>query len=146
MIVATAIALLLSVIAILVALWALWYAKRQTELMEREETQRQQERESAVEWEPKYLDAVGAVLNILRKQAQATFGGVYFFVFPDEDLRRAIETYLIDADFNHRQFSPRRATAEQLLLPAAQDTIRSVLECVTRFKQTDPGNAKRLGL
>jgi hypothetical protein len=147
-----AISLILSVVAILISLKAERDTRRQTVLMEQQESRRQSEEKSTAEWAKKFDEAVGAVRAIGPKMLPPRLperdysGQAYPTVFSDVALRQRIETYLIDADPGRNRFSARQASSDLLRMPLVQQTIQEVLTRVKRLKETEPDTAKLLGL
>jgi hypothetical protein len=143
----SAVALLVSVAAFVYGARSFYAQRRQTELMEKDQARRQSEDESAAQWAAKFDEAVAAVLKIAPGYTET--GGqsrnAYGWVFP-KDLQQRIESHLIHADFGRSQFAARQASSDSLQMPPVQQTIQEVLDAVKKFKATDPGNAKRLGL
>jgi hypothetical protein len=143
---ATAISLLLSIIAIVISVRAFRYTKRQTEIMESQESRKQREDQSMVEWAAKFDEAASAVVTIVPRSIFGTGTPGYPSIFPDGELRTRIEAYLIDADFGRNRFTARQANPEQLRMPIVRQTIQRVLDRVKEFRESDPENARRLGL
>jgi hypothetical protein len=140
------VSLVLSVLAIAISLSAAYYSKRQTEIMEGQESRREREEESLRAWAQKFDEAVSYVLKIGPSWIHRPTGqtNAYGVVCPKPELRQRIETYLVNRQGDH--FSARQTSSDILRMPIAQRTITQVLECVERFKGEDPGNANKLGL
>jgi hypothetical protein len=145
------ISLFLSIVAILIAGWALLYtkrqadyAKRQTNLMEEQDARKKREDATTGEWARKFDDAVGQVIKIAPKNFPSSLGRVYDYIFSDID-RQRIEKYLINADLGRNYYTARQTTGEQLRMPIVQQTIQIVLDKIETFKKTD-NNAKGLSL
>jgi len=145
------ISLVLSVVAVLIAGWALLYtrrqadyAQRQTNLMEEQDARKKREDATTDEWARKFDDAVGQVVKIAPKNFPSSLGRVYYYIFSDID-RQQIEKYLINADLGRNYYTARQTTGEQLRMPIVQQTIQVVLDKIKKFKETD-ANAKGLGL
>jgi hypothetical protein len=64
MVIGTAISLVLSILAILISLRAFYYTKRQTDIMEGQESRRQREEKSLAEWVLKFDRAIRALQNV----------------------------------------------------------------------------------
>lgn len=129
------------------ALRAEKYSRAQVDLMQEQETKR--EREQA---------KVRRVVSELRcgrfrcskawpsldacKGAAKT--NAYGLAFPAELVGR-IERYLVEERSSRSSFRARQMDASQLRLPPLQETITQVLECVKKFRQDWPEEAKKLG-
>jgi hypothetical protein len=142
------ISLLLAVIAILVSLGSVYYTRRQTQLIEKEQTRKQREDKVTAEWVAKFELAVDAAVKIAPSWIHSGAGqtNAYGLLFPDPAFRQLIEAHLIVTDRSRSSYSPRAASVEQLRMPIVQQTIQGVLDCVKKFKETDPENARKLGL
>ncbi|SRR6266581_2697760 len=141
-----AISLILSIAAILISIFSFRYTKRQTEIMEAQESRRTREAANLKLWEQKFNEAVSAVTKvgpswIQTKNAQTNAYGI---VCPKPELRQRIEAYLVNRQGDH--FSARQASSDLLGMSIVQHTITELLECVEHFRQADPGNATKLGL
>ena len=153
-IVVLALPLVLSVIPILIALYALRvslraekYAREQVQLMQEQETKREREQASQDEWSSKFDAAVAAVQKLgpawmTTKNGQTNDYGVAF----SGELRGKIERYLIELISSYGPIRARQLDASQLRLPPVQDTITQVLDCANKFALAWPDEAKKLGL
>jgi hypothetical protein len=142
----TIISLVLSIIALLVSFLALSYTKQQADLMKRQQAR---EKEAQL-WTEKFAEAVDLVFTIRPKQIMSpgveSQRNAYPVVFPDPSLRTRIESHLIRVSAIRSIPDPRQPTREQLGMPEMQSTIEDVLRCVKEFQQTNPGEAKQIGL
>jgi hypothetical protein len=141
-----AVSLALSVLAILISLTAAYYSKRQTEIMEAQESRREREEWVLIEWRTKFDKAVRAVLSIgFSKLIQLPTwqSTAYGTILPSAELRQRIETYLVHQD---GRFMARALNDDVLRSQIVQTTITEVLEAVERFKVSDPDNARKLSL
>ncbi len=150
MIVATAISLislLLSVIAILLSLRSIYYTRRQTEIMEEKREQKRHEDESTAEWAAKFDEAVSAILKIEPYwiETKSAKTNAFGLAFPDSAVQQRIENSLVEGKFG-RGLRARQMGSDQLRLPSVQQTITEALDCVRKFKQAWPDDAKKLGL
>jgi hypothetical protein len=141
-----------SMAAIVLSVWALIYtkrqaeyARRQTELMEQQESRKKREDATTDEWAKKFDEAVAQAMTIAPKWFNNSRGAVYPCVFQDQELRQRIEAYLIIADFGRNHHVARQMSSDLLRMPAVQRTIQEVIDNVKKFKETDPA-AKALGL
>lgn len=133
----------------LCGLIGLYYAWRQTSFMKQQLEMIRREQAVAEELASKFDEAVNAVLRVTPKFIQSTKGfttNAYGLVFPDPDFRQRIESYLIEADIGRNRFHARPLSSDQLRLPVVQKTIAQVLDCVKRFKEENPIDAKNIGL
>jgi len=135
-----------SAVAILISLGSVYYTRRQTQLIEKEQTRKQHEDESAAEWAAKFDEAVRVVQKISTQRISDSVGRASCFIFKSEMLRQRIETYLIKQDLGREHFPARKASSDDLRMPIMQQTIQEVLDCVKKFRETDPENARKLGL
>lgn len=154
-IMALAITLGFSIIPILIALYALRvslrtekYARAQVKLMQEQEEKREREQASQDQWSAKFDAAVSAVQKlgpawIQTKQGQTN---AYGLAFPGPDLVPRIERYLIEDKLSRGPVRARQMDVAQLRLPLVQETVTQVLDCVEKFKQDWPDEAKRLNL
>lgn len=111
--------------------------------MEAQEARRQTEAESIQEWSRKFDTAVRLLLAIEPKIFTDSRGRAFVYIFPEDDLRSRIETYLIEADLGRNLFKARPVAAELLLMPIVQQTIQQVLDRVQEFRKKDPVSAAR---
>lgn len=141
-----AISLLLSIAAILISILSFRYTKRQTEIMEAQESRRTREVENLKLWEQRFNEAVSAVLKIGPSWIHTKDGltNAYGVVCPQPQLRQRIEAYLVNRQGDH--FSARQASSNLLGMGIVQRTITELLECAERFKREDARNAAKLGL
>jgi len=140
------ISLVISAVAILVSLGSVYYTRRQTQLIEKEQTRKQREDESMAEWAAKFDEAVRVVQKIAAQRISDSVGRAYSVIFKSETLRQRIEANLIDPDIGRERFPARKASSDDLRMSIMQQTIQEVLNCVQEFKETDPENARKLGL
>lgn len=152
--VAVTIPLILAVIPILIALYALRvslraekYGREQVQLMQEQETKRGREQASQDEWSAKFDAAVSAVqkLGPHWMVANGSQTNAYGLAFPAELVGR-IERYLIEERSSRGIFRARHMDASQFRLPPVRDTITQVLDCANKFRQAWPDEANRLGL
>jgi len=145
----------LSIIPILIALYALWvslrtekYARTQVELMQRQETERVREQAIQDEWSAKFDAAVSAVQKIAPRWTQTPNGqtNTYGLAFPGPDLVPQIEHYLVEEKLSRGPVRARQINGAELRLPVVRETITQVLACVEKFKRDWPAEAKKLGL
>jgi len=143
----SALAILISLLAVYYAWRQAHYAKRQTEIMETQETRRRQEERNTAEWVEKFDKAVAAVLKVgpsFIDRGGGTSTNAYGVALPNPEMRQHVETYLVERKGEH--FAARLTNGELLRMPIVQRTIQEVLDCTQKFKENDPDNANRLGL
>ncbi len=150
---AVALPLALAIIPIFIALYALRvslraekYSRAQVDLMQEQETKREREQASKDEWSAKFDAAVSAVqkLGPHWMHAKGSQTNAYGLAFPAELVGR-IERYLVEERSTRSTFRATQMDASQLRLPPLQETITQVLECVKKFRQDWPEEAKKLG-
>jgi hypothetical protein len=145
-----AISLALSALAILISLGALFYAWRQTHLMQQQEEERQRENQAVKEWTEKFYRAAALAAKIRSMWLSFVPGGaptnVYGHVFRDPELQGRIAFHLISIDSSHSTAQVRPVTPEQLSVPAMRKTITDVLDRVEQFKRDNPANAKQFDI
>lgn len=142
------ISLALSVFALLISTASVYYTRRQAADAKREEVDRMNEDAELARWMSQYDAAVRQVLIIAENffSNQDASNMSYPAIFPDSDLQRRIEMYLIDADWVRPRFQTRQVTIDLLRTPIVQQTIRNVLDCTKRFKENHPHSAQELDL
>lgn len=82
-----------------------------------------------------------ALIGCMQRGSQTN---AYGLAFPAELVGR-IERYLVEERSSRSTFRARQMDASQLRLPPLQETITQVLECVKKFRQDWPEEAKKLG-
>ena len=146
---------ILSIIPILISLYALRvslrakeYARAQVKLMQEQEEKRDREQASEDEWSAKFDEAVSAVQKLGPAWIQTKEGqtNAYGLAFPGPDLVPRIERYLIEEKLSRGPVRARQMNVAQLRLPVVQETITQVLCCVEKFRQDWPDEAKKLRL
>jgi hypothetical protein len=158
-IVPVAIALLLSVIPILIALYALQISLR-AEKYSHEQVQLMQEQNKDIQ-ERKNQDAIDAdwairyekVVNQLRKinpHVQVQEPGVtgttmmYTTIFPDHRFRADLQTYIVPLDSSGTVFLPRSPRPDELRSPKMREIITKAEQLLGEFRKNHPAAARNL--
>ena len=134
--------LTLTVIPTFVAFGALYYAWKQSQLAKQLAKNQEQQQREVLSWQVRHEK----VARMISKQPGHAFFNVpnrgsvclYTAVFKDPQLRRDIESYLVEHSGQGSLFKPRMPNELELRSPALRGTVEQVERALEDSKQTDP--------
>jgi hypothetical protein len=123
----------------------------QLDVMQKQFQTVKRQEENATECAKKFDQATNALMkispnNTLPAGPSGTIVDAYRYIFPNEDLRFRIETYLGRRKIFIHTFRPATLTNDQLQNPVVKQTIQDVLDIVELFKRDHTDFARALKL
>lgn len=141
--------LTLTIAALVATAIGAWYAFRQVAIVnERAAKQDQQERE-IIEWQRKH-ESVALQLARINGLLQVQYPDkvnryLYMTVFPDQQLRKAIELYIIQTNEIGAVFTPRKPSELELQSVALRDTVTQTTAILEQLRIDNPTVACHFG-
>jgi hypothetical protein len=147
---ALAVPLVLSVISILIALYAVrvslrseTYARAQVELMQEQAKKSEEKEREELQWAERHerlatrLSRITPNLTIGVPDAKSNLC-LYPSVFQDAQFRSKLETYVVDLNASGTEFRPHKATPHELRLRGLRDTVAAAEQLIEKFVKENP--------
>jgi hypothetical protein len=128
-------------------LWSLWYARKQatyarkqTDLMEEDRRRQEEYDQNELAWSERFEKLANQIVRINPSFAVAEPGKnstvyLYSAVFPDAQLRTAIENYIVKANAGYTQFITRNPRPDELRRSNLRDTVKKAEEATAVFQK-----------
>jgi hypothetical protein len=141
--------LFLMIAPLIIAVIALAYARRQTNIAEqatalaKKLAAKQDEQEKEINaWLLKHED-VAVQLSRIYPHSQVVYPDnttriIYTDLFPDATLRKAIQNYIVLLDHTMTVFTPRKPTELELRSPALRETVTKVADILDALRRDNP--------
>jgi hypothetical protein len=136
---------ILAVVGIIVGAWAGFYCYTQVKLMRQGNARREAAEREIEEWSAR---AQYVVLKLVGFAGRWSNGGngvpggpLYGMVLSSLELRRLVESYLIQMDQSANRADARMLTPDMLQRKGVQDTIKRVEECFAAVRKDNPAIA-----
>ena len=139
--------LVLTILSLLVAMAAVWYAQRQTKLAETLAKKQEEQEREVYEWQRKHEDVAMALSQVTPQtlvQNTKSQGALWPTIFPDNQLRANIETYLVDWADNKMKLTPRKPTELELRSAVLRETVTKAKARLEEFVRQRPDLEKYL--
>jgi hypothetical protein len=129
---------------------AIYYAWRQTKLMSDDIRSRKQETEDEIEWAARFERVMRQVLRInpylqVKVAASETPINVYSTIFPNAEVRRVIQSYIVELDSSQTQFLPRRPRPDELRSASMRKVVEQAENSLQAFRERYPDAVHHLG-
>lgn len=133
---------MLTILSTLVAIGALYYAWKQTQLANRLAAKQEEQQREVYDWLVRHEN----VARIVSKQPPHCLFRIpgtgervlYTTVFSDPEFRKDIEQHIVDYTVARTLFVPRKPTELQLRSPALRETVIKVEKILEDCKQNQP--------
>jgi hypothetical protein len=127
----------------LCGLWSLWYARRQTHLMERQIHKQETQEKEDLDWSERFerlanqLSRINPSLAIQEPGKSYTIA-LYASIFPNAQLRDALEHYVVQANPSRTEFAQRHAHPDELRRSNLRETVKRAEQYMAAFQKQHP--------
>jgi len=127
----------------LCGLWSLWYSRRQTHLMEGQIHKQETQEKEDLDWSERFerlanqLSRINPGLTIQEPGKSYTIG-LYASIFPNAQLRDAIENYVVQANPSRTQFAQRHPRPDELRRSNLRETVKRAEQYMAAFQKQHP--------
>jgi hypothetical protein len=133
----------LTIVSVLFGAGALYYAYRQTSIANSLKSRQEKHDREVRDWQLKHESVAVRLSRINQSLMVSTSNGtglitLYPSLFGDPQLRRDIETYIIEVTDNRTTFTPRRPTPHELQSPKLRETVDKVAAILENCKMNEP--------
>ena len=127
----------------LCGLWSLWYARRQTHLMEQQMRREENQEKDDLDWSERFERLANQLVRInpgfsIKPPGYQHEVGLYGSIFPDPKFREALENYVVQANSSHTQFSQRNPRPDELRRANLRETVKKAEQCLADFQEKNP--------
>ena len=142
--------LALSIIPILIALYALKvslraekYAREQVVLMREQAKKSEEQERDERQWAERHerlatrLSRINPNLTLAAPDGNSHFC-LYPAVFQDPQFRSKLETYVVDLNASRTEFQPHKATPHELRLQGLRDTVATAEQLIDKYVKENP--------
>jgi hypothetical protein len=137
---------IIALVALIVAVFASWYTRKQVVLINEERARRDSERTEVFKWSARATDVQQYLMKFILKIGNgfngSSSGPIYPHVINDGSLRALIETHLVMVDIGHNLLAAHQLTPEVLSLPVVRDTIKRVEKRFAEVRRDSPQLAR----
>jgi hypothetical protein len=133
----------LTIISVMFGAGALYYAYRQTKIANDLKSRQEEHDREVRDWQLKHESVAVRLSRINQSLMVSASNGtglisLYPSLFGDPQLRRDIETYIIEITDYRTTFTPRRPTPHELRSPKLRETVDKVAAILENCRANEP--------
>jgi hypothetical protein len=123
--------------------WSLWYARRQTHLMQQQMQREAIHDKDELGWSERFERLANQLVRInpgLSVKPSGYEHGICLYpaIFPDPRFREALENYVVHVSPGHTQFSQRNPRPDELRRSNLRETVKKAERCMADFQKQNP--------
>jgi hypothetical protein len=140
----------IALVALLVAIFASWYTRKQVVLIKEERTKRDGERQEMIEWSIRATGVQQHLMKFILKFSNglngASMGPLYPTIINDESLRGLVEAHLVTVDLGRNRLEAHQLNSDILSMPVVRETIQKVEQRFEEVRRDAPQLARQASL